>query len=427
MSNNFVVSIAPGSASTSNGQITYTYVLTMDAAASVEEPISYELKGVGANPASSDELSRNQSLTGTVVFKPGETQQTLTVTLPTNPASGPDKTFEVQLTSSLAWVTPNPDKDSVIALVSTTPKNGELKFIDGQIFSATPSASNDYVELTEGQSISTLEGNDKVVANGVIKTIDTGIGNDEVVVTNGGGSIALGAGDDTVKISSFSSLLEVDGGKGIDTLDLSDLDSRGHLSISADGFFDLINPFALIKGKVGQIKGFEKLIGTDGIDIISTGKGITMIDGGGGNDIIISNSGNDQLDGGDGDDTLNGGRGADILTGGKGTDLFAFSSIKDLNKAEQKIDVITDFKSGEDVLLLSFDHDTKTKDTQSGKFIGEEPFTKVAGQIRYVSRITEEGPITFIQGDTNGDGSYDWMIKLLGVSSLTKGDFWYDL
>lgn len=34
MSNNFVVSIAPGSATTSNGQITYTYVLTMDAAAS---------------------------------------------------------------------------------------------------------------------------------------------------------------------------------------------------------------------------------------------------------------------------------------------------------------------------------------------------------------------------------------------------------
>jgi Ca2+-binding RTX toxin-like protein len=428
MSNNFVMAITPSSATTSNGIITYTYTLTMDAVAPVDEPIDFVIRGVGDNPASLEELTRYQELNQTITFKPGETIKTFNVKVPAAAANQAEKTFEVKLTSSLAWVTPDPQKDSVVSLVSTTPKNGDLKFLNGQIFSTTPSASNDYIEVFGDKNIKTLAGDDKVFSSGKLNNIDTGIGNDEVVVTDGDGTIMLGSGNDTVKIMSYSGSLNMDGGKGIDTLDLSQLTNVPLLEVDEQGNINITDIVTMIvQKKFGTARGFEKIIGTDNGDFFVTGKGLTMIDGGGGNDIIISNTGNDQLDGGDGDDSLNGGRGADTLTGGKGNDMFVFSSIKDLNKAEQKIDVITDFKSGEDVLFLNFDHNSKTKLTQPGEFIGEAPFTKVAGQIRYVSRATEEGPVTFVQGDTNGDGNFDWMIKLLGVSSLTKNDFIYIL
>ena len=72
MSNNFVMAITPTSAATSNGLITYTYTLTMDAPASVEESIDYRIQGIGSTPASIDDLAKNQALYGTVVFAPGE-------------------------------------------------------------------------------------------------------------------------------------------------------------------------------------------------------------------------------------------------------------------------------------------------------------------------------------------------------------------
>jgi Ca2+-binding RTX toxin-like protein len=423
MSNNFVMAITPSSATISNGIIIYTYTLTMDAVAPVDEPIDFVIRGVGNNPASLEELTRYQELNQTITFKPGETIKTFNVKVPAAAANQAEKTFEVKLTSSLAWVTPDPQKDSVVSLVSTTPKNGDLKFLNGRIFSTTPSASDDYVEVTEGQSISTLAGNDKVITSGIVNKIDTGVGNDEVVVNNGGGIIALGDGNDMVQVANYSGLLNMDGGKGIDTLDLSKLKNIAVLRVDERGEINISNAFDLSAGKLGIAKGFEKIIGTDSLDSIATGKGITMIDGGGGNDNIISNTGNDQLDGGDGDDSLSGGRGADILTGGEGNDVFQFASIKDLNKSEQKTDTITDFTLGVDRLSIGFDLNTKLEGDQlAGEFIGNSPFTKVAGQIRYYAAPSPEKFI-LVQGDTNGDGNLDWMIKLLGISTITKEDF----
>lgn len=95
-----------------------------------------------------------------------------------------------------------------------------------------------------------------------------------------------------------------------------------------------------ISHRVAVISGTSEndpLIGNAGDDGISGGKGDDFLDG---------KSGSDTLFGGRGNDTLNGGDGDDILVGGKGRDKFIL-------QLQQGSDVISDFKTGEDLFLLA--------------------------------------------------------------------------
>ncbi|NIZ00399.1 hypothetical protein HCZ99_01975 [Thalassospira lucentensis] len=74
--------------------------------------------------------------------------------------------------------------------------------------------------------------------------------------------------------------------------------------------------------------------------------GNVTLDGGDGNDTLWSNAGDDVLLGGAGNDHLYGSAGNDTLTGGTGWDEFQ------IGKADGH-DIITDFKSGEDIIDLS--------------------------------------------------------------------------
>lgn len=91
------------------------------------------------------------------------------------------------------------------------------------------------------------------------------------------------------------------------------------------------------------LAGHDDLMGFGGDDLIQGGDGLDELFGG---------AGNDTLEGGAGDDYLDGRSGDDALTGGPGRDVFAFyarESGKDLDSGN---DIITDFNSAEDVILL---------------------------------------------------------------------------
>lgn len=102
----------------------------------------------------------------------------------------------------------------------------------------------------------------------------------------------------------------------------------------------------------------------DGNDFLDGGTGDDFIQGGGGDDTVIGGAGNDDLHGSDGSDILLGGAGddtlrpgseADILTGGAGADTFVFAySIENIDSPDLSDgrDVITDFRSGTDVIDL---------------------------------------------------------------------------
>ncbi len=139
-----------------------------------------------------------------------------------------------------------------------------------------------------------------------------------------------------------------------------------------------------------------------------------------GNDTIDGGTGFDTLDGGVGDDILTGGIGKDRLTGGTGLDQFVFRD-GDGSADRTLADVVVDFSHAQaDRLKLNpMDANTGLAGDQKFSFIGVNAFTNVAGQLHYV----QTGGNTYVEGDTNGDGTADFSIRLNGLINLVGADF----
>ena len=90
-------------------------------------------------------------------------------------------------------------------------------------------------------------------------------------------------------------------------------------------------------------------------------------------------------------------------------------------KRTSKADSISDFTPGVDRIdLSSIDANGSKKGDKAWKFLKKEgaDFTK-AGQVGY----DQKKGVTFVQGDTNGDGKADFALELKGLVDLSKGDF----
>ncbi len=164
-------------------------------------------------------------------------------------------------------------------------------------------------------------------------------GNDKIDGRGGADEIDGAGGSDTVN-----------GGEGDDTLD----GSYGDDKLMGDAGNDMLDG-SYQNDTLSGGEGNDTLDGGGGNDSLDGGVGNDILDGAGGNDKLAGGEGNDLLDGGDGNDTLNGGAGndtlyggddADKLTGGAGSDLFCISA------ADAGKDTITDFKIGEDKLVI---------------------------------------------------------------------------
>jgi Ca2+-binding RTX toxin-like protein len=97
------------------------------------------------------------------------------------------------------------------------------------------------------------------------------------------------------------------------------------------------------------LEGNDTIDAGGGNDLIYGGSENDLIYGGSGNDRIYGESGNDILNGEAGNDILNGGAGNDTLTGGLGSDQFFFKTAL----ATAGVDRITDFSiSSNDKIVL---------------------------------------------------------------------------
>ncbi|MGS4984905.1 Hemolysin-type calcium-binding repeat-containing protein [Pseudosulfitobacter pseudonitzschiae] len=230
------------------------------------------------------------------------------------------------------------------------------------------------------------------------------------LVTNGGtisGTLDLGAGDDTYTASNTGLVTGgVLGGTGNDTL------TGGNNADFLDGGADN-----------------DRLFGRGGDDDLRGGLGSDFMSGGMGDDQLIGDDGADKMFGGDGDDTLNGGRDqdtirggdgndeinggrlADVLRGGAGADTFLYTVKQDSSTGAS--DTIQDFEVGIDVIDLSA--------VASGlTFVGTAAFSGTGNEVRY--DIDGSGK-TFVQVDTDGNGSADMRIWLTDVGALSVDDF----
>jgi Ca2+-binding RTX toxin-like protein len=203
-------------------------------------------------------------------------------------------------------------------------------------------------------------------------TLSGGDGDDYLVGGAGRDSLDGGAGDDVVDYVGSPQAVTVDLQAGTG--------SGGH----AEG---------------DRLSGIENLLGSEH------------------SDRLTGNGGDNRLFGFGGNDTLVGGGGNDILTGGPGNDMFVFASLSDMGVQPEACDQIQDFVQGEDRIDLSgIDANAATgaNDTFHTLIDPSAAFT-TAGQLRFHAEV--------LYGNTDADAEAEFVINLIGVTSLTLSDF----
>lgn len=140
-----------------------------------------------------------------------------------------------------------------------------------------------------------------------------------------------------------------------------------------------------------------------------------------GNDFISGGNLSDVLVGFGGKDWIEGQRGADQLWGGRDADTFVFNSVEDSTTNWRGRDTIFDFKQfeGDRIDLRNIDANTKKGGDQIFEFIGDQKFSKTAGELRYERKLGD----TIVHGDVNGDGKADFSIVIDPIIKLQNGDF----
>jgi len=257
--------------------------------------------------------------------------------------------------------------------------------------------------LSQGNTRSLIENASGGSASDVIKgnvagnTLRGNGGDDKLYGLSGNDVLIGGAGRDLLS-----------GGAGTDTASYT----TAKTAVTAD----LQSP----SGNRGEAAGdtyssIESLVGSAYGDTLRGNGASNTIKGQGGKDTLYGRGGNDVLDGGSGSDKLYGQGGRDTLIGGSGSDVFVFTALSDSRGAA--VDTIKDFRRGSDHIdLRGIDANTKIAGDQAFSFIGKAAFHGKAGELRFADGI--------VSGDVNGDRSADFKIKVLSLSTLSKGDFY---
>lgn len=171
----------------------------------------------------------------------------------------------------------------------------------------------------------------------------------------------------------------------------------------------------------------DQLVGGIGNDFLRSGSGGDEAYGGVGNDTVDGESGNDLLFGDGGRDVIKAGTGADNLIGGTGGDflyggtdavgdVFDFNSRMETAVGSQR-DVIHNFTSGsDDIDLSTIDARESTAGNEAFQFKGT---IAAAFSVWY----SKSGGNVIVKADVSGDRVADFEILVMGVGSLSSGDF----
>ena len=193
-------------------------------------------------------------------------------------------------------------------------------------------------------------------------------------------------------------------------------------NISPEFLFGTAAADVLIGGSdvdiIRGLNGNDRLFGNNGNDSLFGGNQNDFLRGGTQNDQLRGDNGNDRLFGDGGNDLLVGGLGRDIMNGGAGRDRFDYDRIQESRGSLR--DRIDGFRHNQDDIdLRTIDANTTVGGNQRFKFIGDDSFNRVAGELH----IRKVGAITKVEGDINGDGRADFTIDVTGGVTLTAGDF----
>jgi serralysin len=238
-------------------------------------------------------------------------------------------------------------------------------------------------------------GNDLILGNDGDDTLTGGSGNDKLNGGTGNDTMSGGLGDDSYYVDSLSDAVTEN---------------------PAEGTADKV--ISTITYTIGT--NIERLMLYGAAAIDGTGNAVANVMYGNEADNSISGlAGADTIFAHGGNDTLIGGTGRDTLVGGAGNDKFAFDDGDFGGATTSTADRITDFASGDKIDLSAVDANSLVGGDQAFTFIGVSAFGNVAGQLHY-EQISGN---TYIEGDLNGDGVADFMIRADGLHALVGTDF----
>ena len=220
-------------------------------------------------------------------------------------------------------------------------------------------------------------------------------GNDTLNGQGGADRLVGGSGNDRYYVDSYSDRVIENAGEGTDSVY-----STTNYKLAAN---------------------VETLTLTGSADLWAYGNELdNVVAGNSGANKLYGMGGNDTIKGGAGNDWIEGGAGRDMLYGGTGSDTFAFHDGDFGGATRATADRILDFVQGEDIIRLSsVDADTTVTGDQAFHFMGTTAFDGHAGELRY----EQISGATYVSGDTNGDGTADFMIRIDGLQTLTAHDF----
>jgi VCBS repeat-containing protein len=253
-------------------------------------------------------------------------------------------------------------------------------------------------------------------------TLEGGDGND-VFVFDGDrwgwwDSVDGGAGRDAVVITAHDCLTYIEFGPtsliGIESISVNNRYSSD--PGSAPSYIFVLDNGNVLEGDTLIVNGssLDKPGQTIAVD------GSWVVDG---NLILFGGAGDDLLIGGAGADLLVGGGGGDILVGGGGVDTFRFGAASD---SACYPDAILDFEVGLDRIdLHSIDANTLAAGDQAFHWIGADAFSAAGAASAGELRAYWDQDAWFVEGDTNGDGSADFVLAVVTPidSELSFGDF----
>ncbi len=334
----------------------------------------------------------------------------------------------------------------------TLPDNVEfLEYTGTDAFTAIGNAGAAYmVGGVAGDTLSGMDGDDTLAGEAGDDMLNGGNGSDRLFGGAGADLMNGDAGNDRIVVDNAGDV--ANGGSGIDTVQFtvagltyvlaSDVEivsnhSGGDLTLTmnaaGNSYGGSVGVDIVMLGGGGDTAngrgGDDQFFGEGGNDYLYGEAGIDTLDGGDGNDFLYSGvdgdtvlggAGNDTVYGQDGDDLITGGSGIDQLFGGTGGDRFIYTAIGDTGATNATADRIRDFAQAQ------FDRiDLSTIDALSGggddafSFIGSAAFGNVAGELRF----QQISGATYVQGDIDGNGVADFIIRVDGVHVLTAGDF----
>jgi len=277
--------------------------------------------------------------------------------------------------------------------------------------------ANALINLTGNELNNQLAGNDlaNVLTGGAGADVLLGFAGDDVL--DGGAGIdkmAGGAGNDLYRVDSRSDLILEYANEGTDTVEAAStytltanvenltLLEGGDYAGGGNSLNNVITGNSgnnILSGGLGAdtlIGGLgndtyvlsdllDSIIDSGGIDTIRSSQSITLQDVieraeliGLGDTSAVGNGLDNSLSGNSGNNYLEGGAGVDILTGGAGGDGFFIA----FNGIDQAADTVTDFKSGEDLLMLdlaSFGIDPVALGISSSGMVSADTFVQGAG------------------------------------------------